>query len=95
MKLLIHAPDPASFQRAVRNLKNVRAAEPSGQYELLLNGAAVAAAHDQGYSDPALRICHNSVAAQQIDVPDDWHLVDAAVVYAAQRQHAGWAYFRA
>lgn len=94
VKLLIHAPDSESLRRGLNNLKNARAAEPNGQFELLINGPA-AAALDPTFNDSALRVCENSIKAQNLRANPNWHQVPAAVIYAAKRQAEGWAYWRA
>lgn len=96
VRLLIHAPTPASLERGRRNLANLLKAEPDAEVELVVNAGAVAAALDSPDAlDAHLRVCRNTLTATGRQAPQGIVLVDAAVLHIAQRQQAGWAYLRA
>ncbi|MDX1266379.1 MAG: hypothetical protein R3311_03355 [Oceanisphaera sp.] len=41
-----------------------------------------------------LRLCHNSLTAQNITAPSDMQQMSAAILYLAERQQQGWSYIR-
>lgn len=96
IRLVIHAPTPEALERGRRNLANLLKAEPDAQVELVANAGAVSAAlkipHE---SDSHLRLCQNSLLANNLQAPENIAVVAAAVLHIAQRQHDGWAYLRA
>src|SRR5450830_1630074 len=96
LRLIIHAPTANALARARRNLANLLKLAPQTEVELVINAAAVPAALSQ--PDPLdghLRICRNSLEAQQLTAPPGLALVPAAVLHIAQRQAEGWSYLRA
>lgn len=96
IRLVIHAPTPAALERGRRNLVNLFKADPGAQAELVANAGAVAAALDRpDATDPHLRLCANTLAANSLSAPAGIAVVDAAVLHIARRQSEGWAYLRA
>ena len=96
VKLLIHAPTPEALVRARSNARNLLAAAPDAEVEIVVNakgvGPALTPAGDA--SDGLLVYCANSLKAQGLDQPEG-RVVPAAVLYIAERQAEGWAYMRA
>jgi intracellular sulfur oxidation DsrE/DsrF family protein len=96
-RLIIHAPTRAALTRARRNLANLLAADPAAKVELVVNGEAAKAEIED--PDPTTRpylvLCRNSLNAAGLTPPDDARVTQAAVLYIAERQAEGWAYFRA
>jgi len=96
VRLLIHAPTPASLERARRNVANLLKLAPDAQIELVVNAGAVAAALDTPHPlDAHLRVCANTLTANARTAPDDIATVPAAVLHLAERQAQGWSYMRA
>jgi intracellular sulfur oxidation DsrE/DsrF family protein len=96
IRLIIHAPTAAALERGRRNLANLLKSAPDAQVELVINAGAVAAA--LGQPDPLdahLRICRNTLTANQLLAPEGLTVVAAAVLHIAQRQSEGWGYMRA
>ncbi len=96
LRLLIHAPTATALERARRNLANLLKLAPDAQVELVINAGAVAAALSQ--PDPLdghLRVCRNTLTANQLTAPEGVEVVPAAVLHIARRQAEGWAYMRA
>jgi len=98
VRLLIHAPTPASLERARSNARNLLKADPSAEVEIVANAAGARAAIEgpptpEGETAPIL--CGNSIANQGLTAPEGARVIDAAVLYIAQRQAEGWAYLRA
>jgi NitT/TauT family transport system ATP-binding protein len=96
VRLIIHAPTAAALERGRRNLANLLKLAPDAEVELVINAGAVAAALSKpGSLDNHLRICGNTLAANQLAAPEGVAVVQAAVLHIAQRQAEGWAYMRA
>ncbi|WMD22865.1 hypothetical protein RAS12_10970 [Achromobacter seleniivolatilans] len=96
IQLLIHAPTPASLERARRNAANLKKADPQAAVEIVANAGAVAAALDDPHpTDEHLLLCQNTLTATGAQAPEHLQTVGAAVLHIAQRQHDGWAYMRA
>jgi NitT/TauT family transport system ATP-binding protein len=96
VRLLIHAPTPAALERGRRNLANLLKLAPDAQVELVVNAGGVAAALDTPHVlDAHLRVCLNTLAANQRTVPEGIATVPAAVLHLAERQAEGWSYLRA
>ena len=96
VRLLIHAPTPASLERARRNLANLLKLAPDAQVELVVNAGAVAAALDTPHPlDTHLRVCANTLTANARTAPGGIATVPAAVLHLAERQAQGWSYMRA
>jgi NitT/TauT family transport system ATP-binding protein len=96
VRLLIHAPTPAALERGRRNLANLLKLAPDAQVELVVNAGGVAAALDAPHPlDAHLRVCLNTLTANQRTVPEGVATVPAAVLYRAERQAEGWSYLRA
>ncbi|MBN9472621.1 MAG: hypothetical protein ABS43_08265 [Bordetella sp. SCN 67-23] len=96
LRLVIHAPTPASLERGRRNVANLLKADGQAQVELVVNAGAVAAALGQpDATDVHLRLCGNTLAANGLTAPDGIVVVEAAVLHIARRQAEGWAYMRA
>lgn len=97
MKVLLHAPTALALTRARRNTQNLLAARPEAQVLIVANGAGVREAleHPDPNTDVRLRLCLNSLHAQQLDNPRGIQEVEAAVVSLAELQAQGWHYIRA
>lgn len=96
IRLVIHAPTPGALERGRRNLANLLKAAPDAQVELVVNAGAVAAAlAAPDATDTHLRLCQNTLTANQLAAPDGIWIVPAAVLHLAQRQQEGWSYMRA
>lgn len=96
IQLLIHAPTPASLERARRNAANLKKADPQASVEIVANAGAVAAALGEPHStDEHLLLCQNTLTATGAQAPAHIQTVAAAVLHIAQRQQDGWAYMRA
>jgi intracellular sulfur oxidation DsrE/DsrF family protein len=96
VRLIIHAPTAAALERGRRNLVNLLKLAPDAQVELVTNAGGVIAA--LGAPDPLdahLRVCRNTLTANQLAAPEGITVVPAAVLHIAQRQAEGWAYMRA
>lgn len=96
IRLLIHAPTPASLERARRNAANLKKADPQAEVEIVANAGAVAAALAEPHAtDEHLLLCQNTLAATGAQASGNARIVGAAVLHIAQRQADGWAYMRA
>ena len=97
LKVMIHAPTEPALQRAQANLRNLLLARPDAQIELVVNGPAVATAVSISHPDirSRLRLCQNSLTAQNITAPSDIQQVNAAILHLSERQQQGWSYIRA
>lgn len=96
LRVLLHAPTAEALVRARRNARNLGKARPDAEVLILANAGAVAAAlATPDETDPLLRLCRNSLAAQGLDNTAGLAEVEAAVVTLAERQAEGWAYIRA
>lgn len=96
LHVVIHAVDEAGLTRARNNARNLLAIEPTAAVEIVLNGAAVAAAlAAPDETDRLLHLCANTLAHQDLEAPPEMARVRAAVLHLAQRQRDGWAYVRA
>lgn len=96
LRLIIHAPTIGSLERGRRNLANLLKQAPTAQVELVINAGAVAAALEAPSPlDSHLRVCRNTLEANQLIAPEGAIVVAAAVLHIAQRQAEGWAYMRA
>jgi intracellular sulfur oxidation DsrE/DsrF family protein len=96
LRLIIHAPTAGALERGRRNLANLLKQAPTAKVELVINAGAVAAALDAPSPlDSHLRVCRNTLEANQFIAPDGINVVAAAVLHIAQRQAEGWAYMRA
>ncbi len=96
-KIVFHAPTENGLARARGNARNALKAWPEAEIEIVVNAGAVRMAVTQPDpdTDPMLRICQNSLAAQAIECPGTIRTVPAAVTHIAERQAEGWAYIRA
>src|SRR5450830_1662269 len=71
LRLIIHAPTANALERARRNLANLLTAAPDAQVELVINAAAVPAALSTPDAlDGHLRVCQNSLTANQLTAPE-------------------------
>ena len=97
LKLVIHAPTAAALTRARRNLRNLLAAEPTAEVELVANAEAarVALAEPDFEADARLLVCQNSLDQAGLTAPAEVATVGAAIQHIARRQAEGWSYFRA
>lgn len=96
IQLLIHAPTPASLDRARRNAANLKKADPQARVEIVANAGAVAAALAEPHpTDEHLVLCQNTLTATGATAPAHLQTAPAAVLHIAQRQADGWAYMRA
>ena len=97
LQLVIHAPDEASLARARSNARNLLAAAPNAQCEIVVNAEAVPAAIDQRdpLTDGLLVLCGNTMRNKGLKAPADLMTVPAAVLHLAERHAAGWQYIRA
>jgi len=92
VRLLIHAPTPASLERARSNARNLLKADPSAEVEIVANAAGARAAVEgpptpEGETVPLL--CLNSLTNQGLAAPEGARVVEAAVLYIALRQAEG------
>lgn len=95
-RLILHAADEASLERARSNAANFLAGADNPEVEIVINAGAVTAAIDTPHdTDPYLRVCANTLRKQQLSAPDHLVQVAAAVVHIVERQRDGWAYIRA
>lgn len=95
-RVLIHAPTAEALIRARRNAANLHKTRPDAEVLIIANASAVAAAlTSPDATDPLLRLCRNSLAAQGLDNTQALAEVEAAVVTLAELQAKGWAYIRA
>ena len=107
--LLLHLNDNSdAIGRAVRILLNARRDLPDWPISLVIQGAAVTAAHRDHAEEAGLHaaftmddsevvVCHNSLTASGIDAADlvpNVIVVPSAVGYLARQQAHGWAYIR-
>jgi NitT/TauT family transport system ATP-binding protein len=97
MRVIIHAPTPDALERAKSNARNLLSAQPDCTCEIVVNASAVAVALAQQVeeTDPLLRICGNTLKRKSLSAPGRFRVVDAAIVYLAERQADGWVYVRA
>lgn len=96
IRLIIHAPTAQAMERGRRNLANLLKLAPDAEVELVLNAGAVAAALETPDPlDSYVRLCQNSLTANQLVAPSGIAVVQAAVLHIAQRQADGWSYLRA
>ncbi|MBB3190397.1 hypothetical protein [Halomonas cerina] len=96
LRVLLHAPTAEALARARRNARNLIKARPDAEVLIIANAAAVAAAlATPDETDPLLRLCGNTLAAQGLDNTAGLPMVEAAVVTLAECQAEGWAYIRA
>ena len=97
LKLVVHAPTVPALTRARRNVRNLLAADPEVQVELVVNGEAARAAlaEPDPDTDPLLRLCENSLRNAGIEDTAGNATVRAAIHHIALRQAEGWGYFRA
>lgn len=96
LKVMLHAPTPDALNRARRNARNLVKARPGADVLIIVNGAAVATALSQPdpETDGLLRLCRNSLTAQNLENAGGIAEVEAAVVTLAELQGQGWAYIR-
>ena len=96
LRVILHAPTAGGLSRARANARNLRAAAPDAEIEIVANGKAAepALAGGDRQTDPFVLICANSLRARQIAVPGTARTIPAAVVHIARRQAEGWAYIR-
>ncbi|MEM6711095.1 MAG: hypothetical protein AAF590_02310 [Pseudomonadota bacterium] len=96
LKVLLHAPTPDALTRARSNAKNLLAARPDAVIEIIVNaqGAKAAVQAPDEASTSITRVCANSLAKQGLEPPAAMQVIEAAVVYLAERQAEGWAYIR-
>lgn len=97
MNVLLHAPTAAGLTRARGNARNLLRARPQARVLIIANGAGVREALDNldPDMDSHLRLCRNSLHAQQLDNRHGIQEVEAAVVAVAELQAQGWCYIRA
>lgn len=96
-RVLIHAPTRAALQRARSNAKNLAAALPDIEIEIVVNAEGAAALVDTPDTVTAgmVRLCGNSLRAQGLEAPEGIRVVQAAVAHIVECQAEGWAYIRA
>lgn len=71
LRLIIHAPTASALARARSNAANLLAIRHEAQVEIVINGPAVAAALDNPHdTDALLRVCGNTLARLERDLPD-------------------------
>lgn len=95
-RVVLHAPTPASLGRARSNARNLIAAEPAAQVEIVVNAGAAAAAltSADAATDRFVLVCENSLKSSGLD-GSGYRTIPAAIVHLARRQADGWAYIRA
>lgn len=96
MKVLIHAADAASLERARSNARNLIREAPDAEIEIVVNAGAVAAAFDApDETDDHLVLCSNTLKRLGREPREGLVRVPAAIVHLVRRQEEGWAYVRA
>ncbi|TFF22047.1 hypothetical protein E3C22_15485 [Jiella endophytica] len=96
MKVLIHAADAASLERARSNARNLIREGPDAEIEIVVNAGAVAAALDApDETDDHLVLCSNTLKRLGREPREGLVRVPAAIVHLVRRQEEGWAYVRA
>lgn len=98
IRLLIHAPTAEALDRARSNARNLLAARPNAQVEIVANAAGTRAAIEGPETIPGETVpvlCRNSITGQGLTPPEGVPTVEAAVLHIARRQNEGWAYMRA
>lgn len=97
LKILLHATDAESLQRARMNAINALRAEPAAQIRLVLNAGGVAAALDtvNAATDGLTWLCPNSLQNLQRELRAPLQVLDGPAVLALARlQTQGWLYIR-
>ncbi len=98
-RVIIHAPEPDALTRARSNARNLLAAVPEAEIEIVVNAGGVSALLAAGPSDPAtdplIRVCANTLARLDRAAPDGVAVVPVAIAHLVARQAEGWAYVRA
>ncbi|MCK0753323.1 MULTISPECIES: hypothetical protein [Chromohalobacter] len=97
LHVVLHAPTADGLARARRNALNLVKARPEAEVLIVANGAAVVAALEtpDPASDTWLRLCRNTLVAQNLSNTAGLKEIEAAVVTLAELQAQGWAYIRA
>ncbi|NDW05483.1 DsrE family protein [Jiella pacifica] len=96
MKVLIHAVDADSLERARSNARNLIRAVPDAAIEIVVNAGAVAAALDApDETDGHLVLCSNTLKRLGREPREGLVRVPAAILHLVRRQGDGWAYVRA
>lgn len=94
-RVLLHAPTPDALKRARSNARNVLAADPAAEIEIVVNAGAVAQALEDAdpQTDSLIRLCRNSLRNLQRDNAG-FRTVPVAILHIVERQTDGWAYIR-
>lgn len=97
LRVLIHAPTPASLTRARNNLVNLLREVPDAQVRIIVNAEAVNAALDspRADTDHLTLVCANTLGKLGRTAPAPLQTVAAAIVTIAEMQRDGWSYIRA
>lgn len=97
LHVAIHAPTPASLQRARNNARNILAARPGAQVRIVVNGEAVRACLEapDDETDTLLLICENTLRNTGQAAPDNRQTTPSAALALAVMQQEGWSYIRA
>jgi len=97
LRVVIHASTGEALVRARSNARNLIAARPDCECEIVVNAGAVQAALDDTdrETDPYLRVCGNTLKAKGLKLPPAIKIVEATIVYLAVRQAEGWSYISA
>lgn len=98
LKIILHAPTPAAWERARNSAVNVMREAPDAEVRIVVNAQAVAAALDTADEelDAMTWLCPltlhrtNRESRMPLNV-----LPGAAVLEIARMQQAGWIYIRA
>jgi len=98
LKVILHAPTAASFERARNNATNLRRVAPDAEVRIIANADAVAAALDASphEQDALTQLCSVTLSRINRQCRAPFGLVDGpAVVEIARLQHEGWSYIHA
>lgn len=97
IRLILHAPSPASLERARNNAVNLRRADPEADVRIIVNAEAVAAALDVTHpeADACTWLCPNTLARINRKQRQPLQMLGgSAVLEIALMQGDGWAYIR-
>lgn len=97
LRILIHAPTPASLVRARNNAANLLREAPDAQVRIIVNAEGVSAALDSPRTDTdhLTLVCANTLRKLGRTAPEPLQPVAAAILAIAEMQRDGWSYIRA
>ena len=100
LRIALHAPTPASLERARGNLRNLLASQPDAEIWIVANAQAVRAAVEAPealgeQALPRLLLCPNTLKNMGLEPAPGMHVLpQGAVESLVLMQHQGWAYIR-